>query len=404
MATGELMRGFPPAAAERVTLANWRQPPFNRWAFQHVRELIPTALVTKDPADVWTLPEDPADLLGLSFMDAPMDAPEPAMTIGQMLAATETDGFLVLHRGRIVAEEYRHGLTAATPHILMSVTKSVTGILAGILAGREQLDPEAPIVRYVPEMAGSAYGDATLRHLLDMTAGVAFEENYLAIDGAIVRYREASAWNPQRSADAPTDLRAFLTGLAGRSKAHGGVFRYLSPNSDLLGWAIERAAGARFSDLLSEAVWGPMGAEHEAYVTVDRLGAPRTAGGLCATLRDLARFGQLLLNDGERGGRRIVPAAWIADLRQNGDRAAWRAGDYAQSLPDWPLRYRNQWYVMDEGQAPFFALGIYGQMLYLDPRAGLVAAKFSSQPEPLDDAKDRMALRACLAIAKALSS
>ncbi len=399
MSERRLMQGFPPAAEDRATLANWRRPPFNRWAFQHVRELIPTAAVRNDPANVWTLPQDPTDLMALTFADT--DGARPS--IAEMLRATDTDGFLVLHRGRILTEDYRHGLEAATPHILMSVSKSVTGILAGILVGRGVLDPEAPVTDTLPEMARSAYGDATLRHLLDMTAGTAFEEDYLATDGAIVRYREATGWNPPRPADGPSDLRGFLTGLHERGAAHGEAFRYVSPNSDLLGWVIERASGQRFSDLLSEAVWRPMGAGHEAYVTVDRLGAPRTAGGLCVTLRDLARFGVLLLRDGARDGARIVPAAWIADLRHGGDLRVWAAGDYAQSFPDWPLRYRSQWYVMGEGEGPYFGLGIHGQLLYLDPGHDLVVAKVSSQPEPVDDPKDRMMLRACLAIAAHLS-
>jgi CubicO group peptidase (beta-lactamase class C family) len=381
----------------QATLANWRQPPFNRRAFQHVRELIPTAAVPNDPAQVWALPEDPADLMDLAFAEAD----GTSITVAGMLAATETDGFLVLHRGRIVAEDYRHGLGAATPHILMSVSKSVTGILAGVLVGRGQLDPEAPVVRYLPEMAGSAYADASLRHLLDMTAGAAFEEDYLATGGVMLRYREAAGWNPRQAGEAPLDLHGFLTGLEERIAPHGAAYRYVSPNVDLLGWVLERASGQRFADLLSEAIWRPMDAGREAYVTVDRLGAARAAGGLCVTLRDLARFGRLLLRNGARDGVEVVPAAWISDLRQGGDPRAWALGDSADTFPDWSLRYRSLWYVSGDG--PFFGLGIHGQMLYVDPGHDLVVAKFSSQPDPVDDAKDRMALRAFAAIAEHLA-
>ena len=393
-----LMAGAPPRLEDQVTLANWRQAPYSRWAFQHVRELIPTAAVAGGGNDVWALEEDRQDLAALAVPGED----GAAMTVSEVLAASETDGFLVLHRGRVVFEDYRRGMTQASPHILFSVSKSVTGILAGILVGRSQLDPEAPVVDYLPEVAGSAYDGATLRHLLDMTTGIAFVEDYLATQGPIIEYRKATGWNPLAPGEAPGDLRSFLAGLRGRVRPHGEVFRYLSPNSDLLGWVIERAAGRRFAALLGEALWRPLGAEAEASITLDRLGASRAAGGLSTTLRDLGRLGQLLLQGGARGGAAVVPAGWIADIRQNGDPALWAAGDMAQAFPGWPLRYRNQWYVLGEDEAPYLGLGIHGQMLFVDPGRALVAVKFSSQPEPVSDPKDRMAINACLAIGAAL--
>jgi hypothetical protein len=237
------MAGAPPRSEDQVTLANWREAPFSRWAFQHVRELIPTAAVAGGGDDIWALEEARQDLAALAV---PRED-GAAMTLAEALAASETDGFLVLHRGRIVFEDYRRGMTPASPHILFSVTKSVTGILAGILVGRGQLDPEAPVADYLPEVAGSAYEGAAVRHLLDMTTGIAFVEDYLATEGPIIEYRRASSWNPLAPGETPGDLRSFLAGLAGRIRPHGEVFRYLSPNSDLLGWVIERAAGRRFA-------------------------------------------------------------------------------------------------------------------------------------------------------------
>ncbi len=385
-----LMLGAPPRPKDQATLANWRQAPYSRWAFQHVRELIPTAAVACDGASVWRLEEDLQDL---SAIAVPGDG-GAELSLAEMLAATDSDGFIVLHRGRIVFEDYRRGMTRGSHHILFSVTKSVTAVLAGILAGDGRFDPEAPVAAYVPEVAGSAYGDATVRHLLDMTTGIAFVEDYLATEGPIVDYRIATGWNPPDAGAAPGDLRSFLASLRERARLHGEAFRYLSPNSDLLGWVLERAGGRRFAALLSETLWRPLGAEAKASITVDRLGAPRAAGGLSTTLRDLARLGQLLLQDGARGGKAIVPADWIADVRGKGDPALWAAGDMAQAFPDSPLRYRSQWYVLGEGDAPYLGLGIHGQMLYIDPARALVVAKFSSQPEPVSDPKDRLTIKA----------
>src|SRR6185295_9379607 len=195
--------------------------------------------------------------------------------------------------------------------------------LAGILAAKGRLDLEAPVTRLVPEVADTAYKGATLRQLLDMRAGILFDENYLATSGPIIAYRKSTNWNPLEPGEKPSDLRSFYPQLRESDGPHGGRFHYVSPNTDLLGWAIERATGERYADLMSQLLWQPLGAEQSAYITVDRLGAPRCAGGFCATARDLARVGQLILQGGRRDGTEIIPAAWIEDVLKNGDRAAW---------------------------------------------------------------------------------
>lgn len=365
-----IMQGFPPAAAGQVTLANWRTPPFHRWAFQHVREIVPSAGIAHDSASVWALPVGGADLSGLGMAEA--------------LAATATDAMVVLHRGRIVFEHYAHGMTVDTPHILMSVSKSVLGVVAAILAGQGRFDPSAPVAGVIPEVAGSAYAGASLGQLLDMRAGVLFDENYEAVSGAIIAYRKAQGWNPLAPGEAATDLRGFFPTLAEGDGSHGGRFHYVSPNTDLLGWALERASGERYADLVSRLLWAPMGAQREAYITVDRLGAPRCAGGFCATARDLVRLGLLIAQGGVREGRQIVPAAWIDDISTNGDGSAWDRGDFAHLFPGMPMHYRDKWYVTREDRPMLFGLGVNGQNLFVDRARDLVIAKFSSQDNALD--------------------
>ncbi len=398
MTDNAIMTGFPPATATRVGLDNWRQAPFNRWSLHHVREVLPTAPVRHDPDNVRVLPEASADLSDFRFRHAAAD-----ISLSQMIGDTQTDGMIVLQRGRIVFEQYHNGLKPCDQHIIFSISKSVTAVIAGILAARGQLDLEGAITQYVPEMAESAYADASVRNLLDMTAGVTFDEDYTATDGAIVRYREASGWNPRNKTAAELHMRAFLTSLDTCEVEHGTRFRYISPNSDLLGWIIERAAGVRYVDLLSEYLWQPMGAEAEAYVTIDSAGAPRTAGGLCATLRDMARLGLLMAEDGTRGDKQIIPAEWINDTRANGDREQWLAGDFADDYADWPMRYRNKWYVMGGHDAPYLGIGIHGQFLYVDPANEFVAVQFSAQPDAVSNDKERMFLNMCGALAPALA-
>jgi CubicO group peptidase (beta-lactamase class C family) len=249
-----------------------------------------------------------------------------------MLGESFTDGFLVMQRGRILAEWYDGSLTPSKPHIIFSVSKSVTGTLTGVLAEEGRLDPEALVTRYIPEAAGSAYGDCTVRHVLDMTVSTDFVEDYLDPHGDFARYRIATGWNPVDPAKA-TDLRSFLVTMRRGKAAHGENYHYVSPNSDLMGWILERACGRAYAELLSEALWQPMGAEFEAYTAVDRLGAARPAGGICVTLRDLARFGEMMRNRGVANGRQVIPGWWVEDIRNNGDSGPWTRWRPPRSSP-----------------------------------------------------------------------
>ena len=389
----ELMNRFPVPPEGQVTLANWRDAPFSAWAFHHVREIVASAEIANDPDDVQRPPTDLADLSGISVTDG------DGKTLGfdDFLAATHTDALVIMKRGRIIQERYFNGMTAGTPHILMSVSKSLLGLLAGILVERGVLDPARPVTDIIPEVADTAYKGATLRHLLDMRAGIAFDEDYRATSGTIIEYRKATNWNPLGPGETASDLRSFYAMLTETDGSHGRGFHYVSPNTDLLGWVIERASGARYADLMAALLWRPIGATRPAYITVDRLAAPRVAGGLCATARDLALVGQLLVEGGKRDGKQIVPAAWIEDIVQAGDPAAWDAGSFAPFFPGMAMHYRSKWYVERgdsggagggiSGRGPMlFGVGVHGQNLFVDAARDLVIAKFSSQPQALDAA------------------
>jgi hypothetical protein len=395
----DLMAAFPPPPEGQVTLANWRTAPFNRWAFQHVREIVPTADIAADPDDLWRMPPIAADLSGVAVDDGAGGR----IGLATVLERTATDAFVVVHQGRLVAEHYADGLGRASPHILMSVSKSMPGLLAGILAGKGLLDVEAPAARYVPEIADSAFAGATVRHLLDMRSGLDFDEDYLATGGDIVAYRKATGWNPLAPGETPTDLRTFLPTLKARFAPHGGRFNYVSPCTDLLGWIIERATGRRYADLMRDFLWRPMGAAHSAYITVDRFGAPRAAGGMCTTALDLARVGHLLAEGGRRAGREIVPLAWIEDIERQGDAGAWQAGPFVELFGGRPLHYRSKWYV-ERGATPVMSgFGIHGQHLFVDRAARLVVAKVSSGALPIDAAQIDLTYRAFDAIRRHLA-
>lgn len=345
---------------EKATLANWRTAPHNKWAFHHVRELIPSAEIRNDPAAVRMFPSSSLDL-----------------RIDRFVEETDTDGIVILHRGRKVFEHYANGMDAESPHILMSVSKSMLGLLAGILSERGALELERPVGDYLPAVGTTAYRGATVRHLLDMRAGIEWDENYLATSGPIVEYRKATGWNPLPPGESPSDLLSFYQQLE-RGRAHGGKFDYISPNTDLLGLVIEHATGRRYAELMSELVWKPIGARTSAYITVDRLGAPRTAGGMCVTAEDLARVGQALVEG------KVVPQPWIDDIETRGDRQAWDAGSFVEYFPGLPMSYRAKWYVLHDPSPLIFGVGIHGQNLFVDRKKELVIAKLSSQPAALD--------------------
>lgn len=366
----KIMAGFPPTEDARATLANWRQTPFSHWSFHHVREIVPTAGIAHDPGDIWALPLGEADLSG-----ADLDSAVTGMA---------NDALVILHRGQLVHESYRNAMTAEDPHILFSVSKSLLGLVAGVLAGRGVLDVAAPVTEYLPELARTAYAGATIRQALDMQVGVFFDEDYAETTGPIIAYRKAANWAPVPPGETATDLRAFQSLLTRRDGAHGARFHYVSPVTDMLAWALERASGVRYADLLADCLLQPLGAERAGYITVDRIGGARAAGGVCLTVRDLARIGQLMLQGGARNGRQVVPESWIADIWSGGDRRAWQAGDFADRFPGVEMSYRSKWYL-EHGAAPLLvARGIHGQFLFADPVRDLVVAWVSSEDGPTD--------------------
>ncbi len=385
----------PPPDAAPATLANWREAPQSRWAFCHVREIVPTAeIAAGSPAPL------PEAWIDLSRSPVP-DGTGGAEGLAAFLARTETTACVMLHRGRLAWEWYAPGGNGALPHLLFSVTKSVTGLLAGCLAERGWLDPDAPVRAYVPEVATGAYAEARVRHLLDMTVATGFDESYLDMAGAYGRYRRATGWNPPEPGQPPEDLRRFLTGLEPSDRPHGAAVAYVSPNSDLLGWVLERAARRRVPDLLSELIWRPLGAEAPASITVDRLGAPRTGGGMSCRPRDLARLGEAVRRRGVVGGQHVLPGVWIDDLWAGGDPGAWAAGDLVDLFPKGG--YRAQWYRTGLASGAITAIGIHGQWLWIDPEAELVIAKLSAQARPLDDATDQRIIAAFDALGRHLS-
>lgn len=396
MTAKRLMSEFPPAPEKLVTLVNWRQQPFSDWSFHNVRRLLPTANIaaSKSPSP---LENSLVNVGGVTFEGLG----GKQITLDAMLREPRTKGFIVMKRGRIVSEWYDHGLDAATPHIVFSVSKSITATLGGILADKGLLDPRRPVTDYVPEVASSVYGGCNVRHLLDMTVGISFVEDYLDPDGDVARYRLAVGWDAMPPGKTSPTLREYLAQQKPDGKKHGETFHYVSTNTDLLGWVYERAAGRAYSDLLSEYLWQPMGAETDAYITLDREGAMRTAGGICAAPRDLIRFGEMIRRRGFANDRQVVPGWWIDDIISNADPAAWARGEFAQMFPDGS--YRSNFYQIDRERHTLCCWGIHCQFVYIDPPSEVVIVRNGADPIPADEESVKAWRRAFDAIARHLS-
>ncbi|MGH3224977.1 MAG: serine hydrolase domain-containing protein, partial [Streptosporangiaceae bacterium] len=365
----ELMAGFPPAPADRVTLANWQDPPFNRWAFRHMREFIPSHPI---PAGrPVPLPVGPGLDLGPGGPQvARLDG--SVATVAEVLAGTWTDAFIVLRDGQVVADRYHAAMHPGTRHLLMSVTKSLVGCVTAVLADRGLVDPPALVTDYVPEIGESGYAGARVRDLLDMRTGVLFRETYTALDAEVRVMERSMGWRPARPGD-PAGAYPYLATL-GREGPHGGEFSYRSADSDMLGWVCERASGTRMADLISTLIWQPIGAEADAEITCDPLGCAVHDGGVSAIARDLARFGQMLADDGRSQGRVVVPSAWLDDVcaPAPGVREAFASTDNEYVLPGgW---YRSQFWVLPGGSGSpvMVCLGIHGQLIYADRAARTV--------------------------------
>lgn len=362
-------------AISTADLTNWRTAPYSCWAFRNIRSVLAVSDIESAPGSAWAFQVNPCPFDGFG-VKLPNGS---TLDLAGFLETTATDGLIVLHRGRIAFEYYADGLDRDTPHILMSATKSITGLIAGILAGQGVLDVNAAVTTYVPEVAATAYAGATVRQLMDMRSGVVLDA------GALQAYADATGWEPPAAAGAP-DLHHFYETMRAKATSPGGPFAYVSANTDLLGWAIERAAGRSFASLVGTLLWKPMGASGETYITVDSKGAPRCTGGFCATLRDFARLGQLVLSDGRRDSLQIVPQEWIEDIRSNGDVEAWRTGQWAGSFAaiSRNMHYRSGWYLINDAPQLMFAMGIHGQNLFVDAANEMVIAKLSSWAQPVE--------------------
>lgn len=351
--------------------------------------MVPTAQVWRGQGQPTDLPKAHQDFDHLRF-----ELDGKASSVAAFLEEQYTDAILVVHRGKVMAERYFNGMTARTPHLSQSVAKSVVGTVAGILIDRGEVDQHAPLTHYLPELLATAYRGATVQHVLDMTSGVVFDETYTALDSHMARLDVASGWKDSGQANWPRTVWELILTLKKAECPHGQSFRYRSIETDVLSFVLQRASGLTLSELVSRELWSPMGAEEDAYFTVDPAGYALGDGGFNATLRDYARFALLHLGNGSIGGRQVVPSRWIEEIRFGKSNAL--GENYRQTLPNG--RYHNQFWIEDQQRRAYMARGVFGQLIYIDPDNEFATVVLSSWPEFLSVERTRTTLAAVHAI------
>jgi len=390
-----IMKGFPPPQEKIVTLGNLLKYPNSRWGFQHIRELGPTAAVWRGKVAVSPLPDAARQIGNIGFQDNGGQQ----VSIDDWQKNTYTDGLLVLHKGQIVYQKYYSGMRPETPHALWSLSKSFTGLLSRILIQENKLDPNARVSEYLPELADTAWGNATVQQTLDMTTSAQYREVFTDPKSEIFQYLFAGGILPApKDYAGPKTTYDFLKTVK-KDSEHGNGFKYKSVDTEVMGWVLSRITGKSFAELVSDRIWSQIGAEEDAYVWVDPAGTALSSIGLNATLRDLGRLGEALRMGGRINGRQAIPQAVVAELRKGGDREKFKAN--GQSVRT-GYSYHDFWWNPHDADGSFEAKGLNGQHIHINPAAELVIVKLSSHPVGDTGFTHDLDRRAFAAIAKAV--
>lgn len=377
----KLMQGFPPPPDKRVDRLNglW-VPPYNRWAYQNMRQIWPTAPVRPAVTAV-AVPRRTFDRIDGIRVAQPDGSLADFETF---LRQTFTDSLVVIQGGAVVYERFLNGMTADTAHIMFSCTKSFIGLFALMAIEEGLVAEDTPIVQILPELRGSGFATARFGQVMDMTAGVRFNEDYADPEAEIHDYAAILGAGVKAGSKTAPDLYTYARTLQpDPGRAHGAVFDYQTPQADVLSWALCRLTGQSFIQMLEGRIWSRIGTDGEAYVMLDPSGIIFAGGGLNATARDLTRFAVMALAGGQFGGAQVVARSVFDTLARGGSTEAFQRGPNAvEGAEAGQWSYRAQWWVRNvPGHEAFMALGVNGQMIYIDRTRDVAVDKQSSWPE-----------------------
>lgn len=393
------MKGFPPPKDKIISAidGSFFRFPALRYSVCHMREFMPTTPVKASNIKQYKFKERQDEKIDqITF--TPLNSSE-SMTWEHSLSENYTDGILILHKGKIVYERYFGELKPDGVHAAMSVSKTFTGTLGALLVEEGLLDENKTGADYIPELKNSAFGDATIRQILDMTTGLKYSEDYSDLNAEIWSFSAAGNPFTKHDAGGPTNYYDYLVTVQ-KEGIHGEVFSYKTVNTDVMGWIVSRVTGKSIPELLSERIWKPLGSHFDGYYQIDGAGIAFAGGGLSANMRDMAMFGEMIRNKGKFNKQQILPVALIEDIMNGGSKEAFRKSVYGESLENWS--YRNMWWHTGNEHGAFAARGVHGQTIYIDPKAEMVIVRFASHPEAKNAKIDPTSLPAFHAVANYL--
>ncbi len=375
----KIMKGSPPPIEYQVTLDNWRKYPFNSWSFVNVRNLIPTSPIYNNPDKEVILQKQLIDI-----DDLIIDHKNTSYKLKEIFKICDTDAFLVMHKGKIKFEFYDKFTRFNTPHIIFSISKSLTSLLTGILVEKKVININNYISHILPETKGTAYEDATVRNVLDMSIASGFIEDYSGQAEIFKKYRSSTGWDLPETNSTQTvkGLHDFLCSMPKSNHKHGQKYHYCSPHSDLLGWIIERASGENYSKIMADLLFKKAGINHEANVTVDKWGASRAAGGISVSPYDLLLLSELVRNHGSNKNGQVIPAAWIEDFVNSKNNNSYLNQDNLERFPNG--NYRSKWYQTGFKDNEYCAIGIHGQNIWINPQKEITIVRMSSASDPIN--------------------
>ena len=393
----KIMQGSPPPNEYRVSLSNWRKYPYCKWSFLNVRNLIPTAPISHNTSEKIGFEKKIIDLNNIII-----EHNEKKSNLISILKKCDTDAFLVMQKGQLKYEFFDNFTKENTPHIIFSLSKSLTSLLAGILVSKKVINLNSTVSSIIEETKGSAYENATVRNVLDMNVASGFIEDYTGSAKIFKEYRASTGWDlPELNEDLNHNgLHDFLSKLPQSDLKHGNKYHYCSPHTDLLGWIIERASGYNYSMIMNELLFKPAGVIHDSYVTVDQWGASRAAGGISITPYDLLLISELVRCKGYKENQEVIPSLWIEDIQNYKHNEPYLNQDNLERFPNG--NYRSKWYQTGFSDGEFCGIGIHGQNIWINPKKDLTIIRMSSASDPINIGTEELMFKVFEEIAKVL--
>lgn len=291
----------------------------------------------------------------------------------KMLEELQTTGLVILKDGVIKYEEYFKGTSQTDKRISWSISKSFVSALTGLALERGEIESiNDPVTKYVPSLKGSAYDGVPLLDVLNMASGIKFDEDYLDPASDINEMGTVLALGGS--------LDEFAAEQKNINRPSGTKWQYCSIDTHVVSMVLRAATGKTLQEYFIENLWSKIGASSDAYYSTDGDGNAFALGGLNMPTRDYALFGELYRNQGKRGDIQIIPAAWIKASTTNSA----PSGDVkttTKTQNEKRFGYGYQWWLPHQADGEYFAVGVYGQFIYINPKAGVVIAKNAAHRE-----------------------